>query len=195
MTRWFTSDLHFSHARIIELAYREFNSVEEMNEEIIKRYNAIVKPDDEVYFLGDCCMGQLVNSLPLLGLLNGRKYLILGNHDRPSKLYHHKSEERRQEWFVKYSEYFISIHEELIIEINNEQVLLTHLPYDNPNYVDHSYEGRYKEFQPINKGLFHLHGHQHSKVAVKGNEIDVGVDGHFFTPWSEEEIIAVMNNR
>ena len=43
-----TSDTHFSHARIIELAGRPFTSVEEMDDELIRRWNETVAPDDIV---------------------------------------------------------------------------------------------------------------------------------------------------
>ena len=53
MNYWWTSDYHFSHANIIKYCDRPFESVEEMNEAIIKRHNERVKPEDTVFFLGD----------------------------------------------------------------------------------------------------------------------------------------------
>ena len=82
---FFTSDLHFSHANILkfESAARPFSSVEEMNREIITRWNSVVKAQDLVWVLGDICLGGKDN-INLLGLLNGRKKLVLGNHDNHS---------------------------------------------------------------------------------------------------------------
>ena len=53
MALFFTSDTHFDHARIIELCNRPFSSVEEMNETMIERWNARVKPHDVVWHLCD----------------------------------------------------------------------------------------------------------------------------------------------
>jgi calcineurin-like phosphoesterase family protein len=50
---FFTSDTHFGHANIIKYCGRPFASVEEMNRELIARWNAVVGPRDTVYHLGD----------------------------------------------------------------------------------------------------------------------------------------------
>lgn len=76
---WFISDTHFNHSNIIEYDNRPFDSVSEMNQTIIANWNAAVAPDDEVYHLGDVGFHITVD---FLAGLNGRKYLIRGNHDR-----------------------------------------------------------------------------------------------------------------
>jgi calcineurin-like phosphoesterase family protein len=76
---FFTSDHHFGHRRIIELNNRPFASIEEMDEALIERWNAVVGPDDVVYHLGDFSFGDQANYLPRL---NGKeKHLVIGNHD------------------------------------------------------------------------------------------------------------------
>lgn len=81
---WLTSDTHFYHANILKYCNRPFKDVDEMNEELVKRWNSVVKPNDIVHHLGDFCFGKKENVLEILPKLNGKIDLILGNHD------HHK---------------------------------------------------------------------------------------------------------
>lgn len=80
---WFTADHHFGHARIIEIAPRPFASVNEMDVEMIRRWNDRVKPGDLVYHLGDFAFGDHNKYLPVL---NGQKRLIIGNHDHSNRV-------------------------------------------------------------------------------------------------------------
>lgn len=81
MSKFITADTHFGHKNIIDYCGRPFKSVEEMDEEMKRRWNEIVGPEDTVYHLGDVCMRKSMT--PYWGReLNGRKMLILGNHDR-----------------------------------------------------------------------------------------------------------------
>lgn len=82
MTTWFTSDLHFGHANIIEYSGRPFRDVGHMNRALIERWNELVQPADTVWVLGDVAMGRIVDTLPLVRQLAGRKLLLAGNHDR-----------------------------------------------------------------------------------------------------------------
>lgn len=81
---YFTSDTHFNHKNIIELSQRwrqGWGTVEEMNEGMIERWNKVVKPDDLVYHLGDVVMGQRHKAGEVLSRLNGKIFLVQGNHD------------------------------------------------------------------------------------------------------------------
>ena len=75
------SDSHFGHANIIHYANRPYASVEEMNEDLIKRWNETVSPDDMVIHLGDFGFGPIDRQRRIFERLNGEKRLILGNHD------------------------------------------------------------------------------------------------------------------
>jgi calcineurin-like phosphoesterase family protein len=77
---FFTSDFHFNHRNIIKYCQRPFTSVGEMNETLIRWYNETVGPSDTVYILGDLGMGD--DSLNYAARLNGRKFLLMGNHDK-----------------------------------------------------------------------------------------------------------------
>ena len=199
MSIFFTSDLHFSHERIIEMCNRPFVSVDDMNETMIRNHNNMVSPNDVVYFMGDVAMGKLADSLPLVARMNGQKTLILGNHDRPSPCYHHKNEEKRREWVHTYDQYFQHIVEtmEMPFGPNGEMVLMHHFPYADPGYVDHAYEGRYQEFQPKDNGMPLFCGHVHNSFKVKKTAkgtpvINVGVDVWGFAPVSIETLLSIL---
>lgn len=80
-----TSDTHFGHVNICKFTnydgspVRPWDSVEEMDEEMVKRWNDTVGPKDKVYHLGDVVINR--KSLQILDRLNGDKVLIKGNHD------------------------------------------------------------------------------------------------------------------
>lgn len=73
------SDTHFGHANIIEYCGRPFSSTEEMDEAMVDRWNATVRPQDHVYHLGDVAMKRA--NLAIVGRLKGQKRLVFGNHD------------------------------------------------------------------------------------------------------------------
>ena len=78
---FFTADTHFNHTNILKFCNRPFNSVEQMNETLIDNWNRVVGKDDTVFHLGDFCLGGAAEWTKLLDRLNGKIYLILGNHD------------------------------------------------------------------------------------------------------------------
>ncbi len=83
MKVFFTSDTHFSHANIIRYCGRPYRSVEEMNRDMIARWNAVVQPEDTVFHLGDFALGEVEEWPAILAQLNGaKKILVRGNHDR-----------------------------------------------------------------------------------------------------------------
>lgn len=77
----YISDLHFGHKNILQFDNRPYNSVEEMEEQLILNWNSVVSKDDTVYILGDFCWGKEKDWLRLLPMLKGKKILISGNHD------------------------------------------------------------------------------------------------------------------
>lgn len=80
---FFISDTHFGHENVIKYDNRPFASLEEMEEEMIKRWNSAVGKGDNVYILGDFCWTSKPELIVgLLKRLNGNKMLIKGNHDR-----------------------------------------------------------------------------------------------------------------
>lgn len=89
----FTSDHHFGHSNIIRYSSRPFQNVEEMNEELIKRWNEKVGAHDLLYHLGDISLGNPELTKTVLDKLNGKIFLIKGNHDNSALAY-----PKRFEW-------------------------------------------------------------------------------------------------
>ncbi|MBS1954472.1 MAG: metallophosphoesterase family protein [Cyanobacteria bacterium SZAS-4] len=178
MTNWFTSDHHFGHAKIIVYCDRPYDSVEEMNEELVDSWNEVVKSDDTVYYLGDFSLktSAMEQYAPRL---NGRKILIAGNHDGC----HPSNHNGKLGQLSLYKKYFAEVHEEL--EWNG--LLLHHIPYHDD--VDH----RYPEYRPIDNGLILLHGHVHQRWTTNGRQINVGVDVWDYVPVHEEQILALVD--
>jgi len=80
-----TSDTHFGHTGVCHFTnkdgskMRPWTDPNEMDEEMVKRWNDTVRPNDKVYHLGDVVMNR--KSLSIMSRLNGDKVLIRGNHD------------------------------------------------------------------------------------------------------------------
>ena len=80
---WIISDTHFFHENI----GRYCNRPENWQELIISNWNNLISPEDTVLHLGDFALGKKSNFELLTDTLNGRLFLIQGNHDRLSQTY------------------------------------------------------------------------------------------------------------
>ena len=81
--RFYISDPHFYHENLnTKMDNRGFESVEAMNEHMITQWNKKVRKNDEVVILGDFSIEKGEKTNEILHRLNGKKYLIIGNHDR-----------------------------------------------------------------------------------------------------------------
>lgn len=110
------SDTHFGHKRICEFEpkHRPFASTEEHDEELVRRWNNVVNPNDTVWHLGDVLFG--LETFEILGRLNGSKKLVMGNHD--------------QYPIAKYAEHFTTI----AACVKLRGCILTHMPV-HPNQL------------------------------------------------------------
>lgn len=81
---WFIGDTHFCHRNIIKYCGRPFDSIEKMNETLISNWNKVVKRDDRVFMLGDFALCGKDKIIEIGQKLNGRKILIMGNHEGAS---------------------------------------------------------------------------------------------------------------
>lgn len=100
------SDHHLNHENILKFKrkdgdfVRNFYDVFEMNEIIVKNHNAVVRPQDKVYFLGDVYFGSQKVADELLKRMNGHKRLICGNHDNLKDTVLHKNFEKIYMWRI-----------------------------------------------------------------------------------------------
>lgn len=104
---YFISDLHFNHDNILKFERVEFKTIEEHNEFIIASINKVVTKFDTLYILGD-----LGDNLELIKRINGRKILVMGNHDKGAK--------------ANYEEYFDEVYTTPVYF--SRRVVLSHIP-------------------------------------------------------------------
>ena len=168
---WFASDHHINHANIRQYTERHkyFTDLDEMNEALIANHNSVVTEDDIVYFVGDFAMGKIVESLPYAARFNGRKILILGNHDRP---WPGNKPTQISHWLPEYEKYFeVKFHD--YIEINGQNCEIVHLPVTGDSHDS----DRYSQFRPEDRGEWTIHGHVHSpEIAIAPRHLHVGID-------------------
>ena len=79
---WFIADTHFAHKAIVQYCGRPFDDIGAMDQHIIENWNNVVKPDDTVYHCGDFSLYLThLEKKQYLDRLNGKKFLVIGNHD------------------------------------------------------------------------------------------------------------------
>lgn len=169
---YFTSDQHLGHPAIIQMQNRPFQNVEDMNRTIINNYNSRVHKDDTVYILGDICHRLKVEEAnDLIADLNGRKYLIIGNHDK-------KYDERL----------FEGVYDFKTVSLHGKYFALMHYPMLS---WPKSHQGNYQLH-----GHIHARNDYNFQNKMDGiRRYDVGVDANEFCPVSVEQIIKFFSNR
>jgi calcineurin-like phosphoesterase family protein len=183
---WFTADTHFSHRAMARdgKGWRPFDTVTEHDEYLIEQWNKTVRPDDQVWHLGDVGLGSEHYVLDCVLRLNGTKHLIAGNHD-PVWPGHRHSYKSQRDWLEVFSSVQAFARRRLA---KGEDVLLSHFPYTG----DHHAEERYSEYRLHDTGLPLLHGHVHREWSVRGRQINVGVDVHEWRPITLGEVRALV---
>lgn len=188
MRRFFTSDIHFGHANVIDYCDRPYNSVEEMDEAIIAQWNSQVSSEDIVYFLGDFGVNEKkILEGALVKRCNGIKIIkAFGNHDKGFKEGHKGYALDLQPYLdAGWSE--VHVQSTLVLK-NGLEVMCTHLPPSN------EYDKRYIDFKvKKDPSKIYLHGHLHSNYTKKDNMIDVAFDRNL-TLMSEDELISIIED-
>lgn len=182
---WFVSDTHFSHPSILrfhpwrcdacgvtlEDVQEDKNAaLEEHDKWLIDKWNSTIKRPDEVYLLGDFCLGNRERTEEILSQLKGRKHLITGNHDkslRGLEKYFESVSQIKEVKFTNNQLKFIDPEETFAVE-------LSHYPMLTWNRRPH--------------GSCHVHGHCHGGLDAfntqsKELRVDVGLDSEL---WGHE---------
>lgn len=163
---FFTADLHLSHDNIRRYCDRPFSSSEEMDTEIIRRWNEVVGKGDTVWVLGDFAFAHHTKVIRFIEALNGNINFIRGNHDkdleaalrlmkRPLRDVYSAKDGGDQFWLSHYA----------------------HLVWPRSHH-----------------GSYHLHGHSHGCLAEdpRARRMDVGVDANNYTPVSVIQVREYM---
>lgn len=179
---WICSDWHFNHDKPFIWKERGFNSVFEMNNEIIKRHNSLVNQDDLVICLGDVCMGgdaYAKDNKKLIQSLKGKLIIIQGNHDTENRMKMYAGCYNVQE--VVSAKYF-SYHK--------YHFFLSHYPTITSNY-DENFS--------LKKKRLNICGHSHTKD--RWSDVSLGLiyhaemDAHDCYPVNIETIIQDFKER
>ena len=180
---FFTSDTNFFHENILRFCNRPFTNIEEMNKELIKRWNDKVPEDGIVYHLGDFGFGTTSKLVYILRQLNGEIHLITGNHDR------------KQLKDRVFESSFASVIQQRYIYVEGQAIYLNHCPLL-------CFDGVYRQHK-----TWQLFGHVHSGPnSMDGLDIarlemlfptqyDVGVDNNNFAPVSFYEVREIINKK
>jgi len=176
--KYLIADHHWGHGGIIKNTQRPFESIHEMNEYMIEMWNSVVGEDDEVYHLGD--MSYKINPRlfgEILERLNGKIYLINGNHDKIKLIDRFKD---RFEWVKDYYRFPYEYKNEIY------DMILFHYPIYSWNRMW--------------KGSIHVHGHTHNNsidfdMKNPGRSVNVGVELLNYKPISIEELIENVGKK
>lgn len=141
--RYYIADTHFFHRALnTKMDKRGFETVEEMNEYMIQQWNSRIRKNDEVIILGDFSWGSWQETKEVLDCLQGKKFLIRGNHDR--FIDDKNFDASYFKWIKDYEE----------LNDNRRKVILSHYPIA-------CYNGQYRKDENGNAKTYMLHGHIH----------------------------------
>ena len=172
-----TSDLHFGHNREFIYYPRGFHCVEDMNNAIIQKWNEIVKPEDDVYVLGDLMLGGndgFAEGLARIGSLNGNLHLVRGNHDTD-----------RRWWAYAELPNVVEMQNAIYLNYRKYHFYMSHFPTLTANL----------EKESLKQCTCNLFGHTHQKSNFYQDipfMYHVGLDSHDCKPILLDNVIAEM---
>ena len=176
---FFCSDSHLGHFNICKYCHRPFQSRSEMDQTLIKNWNAVVPEDGIVVHCGDFMLPHnedIKEYNKYLNQLHGRVLLLRGNHDRASL-----------DWV---SDKLIAVRDQAMIVVDGVKIFAQHYPCAAFN------------------GDYHVYGHIHTLAdgscygidgdvtkVMRKNTYDVGVDQNNYTPVSYWQLCDIFRKK
>ena len=174
-----TSDSHLGHYHICKYCHRPFQSRSDMDQTLIKNWNAVVPEDGIVVHCGDFMLPHnedIKEYNKYLNQLHGRVLLLRGNHDRASL-----------DWV---SDKLIAVRDQAMIVVDGVKIFAQHYPCAAFN------------------GDYHVYGHIHTLAdgtcygidgdvtkVMRRNTYDVGVDQNGYTPVSYWQLCDIFRKK
>ncbi len=169
MKTWIGSDFHWGHSGIMRHCPEtrgHYRDVQDMNEDMCRRWQEMVSQHDTVYMLGDIAFMSGYNASKIISGLPGRKILIIGNHDKATLK------------DVNFRKCFAEIHHYLEAKYNGHRLMMMHYPLVEWNMCHH--------------GAIHFHGHLHQNPSgleqYRARNVGWDYTGRFLS--TMEEMIA-----
>lgn len=165
-----TSDTFFNYRDALYKMNRPFESVEAMNEDIIRKWNQRVGSNDIVIHVGNVAIGNIREIQSILSELNGKIVLIAGNHDTKGSS-------------LSCRERFIAVNYKLEMTIDDQMFTFNHYPQFWWNGIE--------------DGAMMVHGHLCGNTPTMGDKriLDVGVDNFDFEPLHIDEIVDILEQK
>jgi len=155
---WLIADTHFFHANIGQYCDRP----DGWQDLIIVNWNRFIQPGEIVFHLGDLALGKKEDTEAFVPLLNGKIYLLRGNHDRRSKVF--------------YANLGITLVKDpySMVHSSGQRLIFSHRP-----------------ISPLEPGLLNLHGHIHNNLSpdVGPRHINLSVEVREYRPWRLGDIL------
>jgi len=186
---WISSDLHFSHRNMCKgtstwkSGFRDFDTIEDMNNTIINNINKYVLKDDIFFILGDLTFGNPYNLILFRKNINCENiYAILGNHDKGLR---DNKPIKTENGLVYPQSLFKEVTQYKKIYVDKQAIVMNHYAF---RVWDNSHHGSWN-----------LYGHSHDSLPPIGKQMDVGIDTAFrifgeYRPFSFQEIKNIMDS-
>ena len=180
---YFTSDTHFNHENIIKYCKRPFSSIDEHDEALIKNWNDVVHEDGIVFHLGDVGFGDPGRINEILKQLNGKIYLVIGNHDWRRIVNDHK-------WR------FEDMTQQINMKIGKRHIILNHYPMLAFSGAWRGEDATYQLFGHVHTSPYTDEGLDQLRMKMLfTSQYDVGVDNNSFKPVSWNDVDTIMHNQ
>lgn len=148
---WLIGDTHFGHHNILKYCNRPFKNTDEMDNKIISNWNSVVKKLDKIIVVGDFSLDKKENIIKIGNKLNGRKILLLGNHDKASKkTYYEAGFESVIDYPIIIEDFAIISHKPIFVTEEMPYINIFAHVHNNPNYLDYTKNGFCVSVERIN---------------------------------------------